>query len=148
MRKLKSFIKYFPLLLVAALTIALTLGGCASDFTGSLLDTSGVLSESTESLNTNSVRVKLHHADFYSLTSPNSYGCAGDGKKFYETYTGTAELPTPNAFSSVLDGETIKPSFIKNIPEGNPPSRNMISPFLYSLSVLLAVSFSRSIIVL
>jgi len=55
-------------------------------------------------------KVTFHYSDFYSLTSPNDSGCAGDAKNYTDAILGSAFQ------TSLLDATTtIRPSFIKNI---------------------------------
>ncbi|MGE0615229.1 MAG: hypothetical protein AB7P04_06285 [Bacteriovoracia bacterium] len=74
----------------------------------------GLQAELADSLT--AVRIRLHQSDFYSLTDPNIYSCAGDAKTFYDPLRlNDRQMPLPFEESLSLAGETLRPSFIKNV---------------------------------
>lgn len=136
--------------LVSALVCVLAWGaaGCAAnpDLQSTTSGTTGaqqLAQQLSASQASNGVRVSFQFSDYYSLTSPNAEGCAGDARNFYDPIA----LVVPNAtiisqgFDSVAgvaglstvvgatgstgpmllptditaSNQTIRPSFIKNI---------------------------------
>ncbi len=107
------------LALAFALTLSLILAGCAADYTDinklkakalGKLSAQAQLEDGVQN-----TKIRLHHTDFYTITGPNAYNCAGDIKRFYDSLEGNALAPTQLAADLVDSSSTIKPSFLKNV---------------------------------
>src|SRR4051812_31753448 len=127
-----------------ALLIALALGlaSCAGDpqYKRKNSTSSSTTDQSSLAATITGTRVSFRYSDYYSLSYPNANNCAGDAKNYYDPLaivlpssqdeasrglgtsglevtvgtTGTrGALKLPE--SETISGETIKPSFIKNI---------------------------------
>ncbi|MBC7690918.1 MAG: hypothetical protein H7222_04060 [Methylotenera sp.] len=62
------------------------------------------------------VKISFNHSNFYTLTHPNSEGCAGDARLFTHYLTADSSgAATQFSVSSSNSSETYKPTFLKNV---------------------------------
>jgi hypothetical protein len=76
---------------------------------------SGISQEELDAQKLSSARIQFHHSNFFSLTDPNSYSCAGDARFYLHPYQRDETGSSVQLGSYLNRSSVIKPNFISNI---------------------------------